>query len=76
MAAGKFVRHKKTGFEAFIPADQWDESYEAEYHVYDPEEVLKRELEKAAEASKRHDEAVERAAEKKAAPKLPTPPKE
>ncbi len=74
MSAGKFVRHKKTGFETFIPADQWDDSFEKEYHVYDPEDVLKRELAKAKEASDRHDAEVKRLAEKSAA--KPTPPKE
>lgn len=75
MAAGKFVRHKVTGFEAYIPADHWDDAYGEEYHVLEPEKMLKEEYDKMMAASKRHDEAVAKAAERAVA-KQPTPPKE
>lgn len=73
MAAGKFVRHKVTGFETYIPAEHWDESYSEEYEVRDPEEQLRKAHREMVEASKRHDEALA-AKDKKPAPTITVSP--
>lgn len=76
---GYFVRHKVTGFETYIPAEQWDESFRDQYHVRDPEAELKANLRAMREASDRHDAEIARRKEvaaKAAAVKSVTPPKE
>lgn len=74
---GYFVRHKVTGFETYIPAEHWDESYKEEFHIRDPEAELKKALADMKEASDRHDkELVRRAEEAKKKPTFLAPPKE
>lgn len=69
--AGFFVRHKQSGFETYIPSDQWHESMRDEYHVRDPDAELQNALARMREDSDRHDAALKGRPKAEPAPSEP-----